>query len=440
MLPIQRSGKLFIRSLLIGAGVSIFVFFLSITGYLRKWENNVFDFLMFWETEKRSSEVYLIEIDGTDYENIFNSTSPLSRKILSELVLKLSMAKPKAIGLDISFEDETSEDKYITEMLKNLKTNKTPIVFPLPKEVIKFAGISASEIDSSETWPFSHIAPSTNIFLGAIDYMQSNDSVIREMSLLKSTERDSWPSFPLSIVAAGSNITWEDFFNAINNKNQEGNEGKINQNKLRYLIKISQNLPQQIIHFIGDRKSFNTIQFSQVYRMSSESFRPGTIFTDKIVLIGGTFEESRDFYMTPKGRLAGVDIIANSIETILHENPIKPINHVLELFFELVIIIVVSYFFFRFNSLKASIISFTSIIPLAIIGSALAFSNFNHWLNFIPAMASVIIHGRIASFEHNAKLRHESESLAKRLNEQEKELLKLRRLARKKSNRKGKQR
>jgi CHASE2 domain-containing sensor protein len=281
--------------------------------------------------------------------------------------------------------------------------------------------------------------PSQYIFLGAIDYMQSNDGVIREMSLLKNTERDIWPSFPLSVAAAGTGITWEDLLIEIRSKKNNGVKGKIQFNKFRSYIEDSQNTPLQKIHFIGDRKSFNTIQFSQIYKMPSESFKPGTIFTDKIILIGGSFEESRDFYITPKGRLSGIEIIANSIESILHGNPIKPISHILELIFELLVIFVISYFFFRFTSLKASILCFLSIIPLAIIGSALAFSNFSHWLNFIPAWMSVIIHGKISSFEHNVKLRHENEFLNKRLDKQEKEISRLRRLAREKSSKKNKQ-
>lgn len=436
----QRSRKLFLRSFLIGSGVSVFVFILSTMGFLKKWENGVFDFLMFWETEDKSSEIILIEINNEDYKNLFKSTSPLSRNILAETLTKLSMAKPKSIGLDISIESETNEDNYLVEVLQNMKLSKTPIIFPLPSKAFNVTSTPTSDVELSEMGAFSNIVPSENIFVGAINYIQPRDGVIREMSLLKHAERNTWPSFPLSIVAAGSKTSWEIFFNEINNGIQERNSGKTNLNRIRSLINDYYKSPEQKIHYIGDRSSFNTIQFSLVDKMSTEFFKPGTIFSDKIVLIGGTFDESRDFYMTPKGRLSGVEIIANSIETILRKNPIKPINHLFELLFEIAIIIVLSYFFFRFNSFKASTISFLLIIPLAIIGSILAFSNFNHWLNFIPVMASVIIHGKIASFEHTAKLHNEYKSLSKRLKEQEREILKLKRLARKKSTRKGKKR
>ena len=434
----QRSRKLFFRSILLGTCVSIFVFFLSMTGYLSKWENGVFDFLMFWETEKRSSDIYLIEINGIDYNNLFHSKSPLSRKVLSEMILKLSGAKPKAIGLDISIEDETIEDNYLIDSLKILNKNKIPIVFPLSKSFIKFAGSPISKVDPSKVRPLNLQLPSQFIFLGAIDYMQSNDGVIREMSLLKDTKHDTWPSFPLALAAAGTGMTWEDLLTEIKSKINNGVKGKPHFNEFRSLVENSRNSPIQKIHFIGDKKSFNTIQFSQIFKMPRESFQPGTIFTDKIILIGGSFEESRDFYMTPKGRLAGVEIIANSIESILRGNPIKSINHILELIFELLVIFVISYFFFRFTPLKASIICFLSIIPLAIIGSALVFSNFSHWLNFIPAGLSVIIHGRISNFEHNVRLRHENKLLSKRLNKQEEEIARLKRLAREKSKKRQK--
>ena len=47
-------------------------------------------------------------------------------------------------------------------------------------------------------------------------------------------------------------------------------------------------------------------------------------FRDKIVLVGATFPESRDHYPTPVGLMAGVEIHANIIETLLSRRTLLP--------------------------------------------------------------------------------------------------------------------
>ena len=60
---------------------------------------------------------------------------------------------------------------------------------------------------------------------------------------------------------------------------------------------------------------------------------------DSIVLIGDVSEVAHDEFETPVGNIYGVEIIANSIATILRNGPLKPASLELELFFGVVMLI-----------------------------------------------------------------------------------------------------
>jgi CHASE2 domain-containing sensor protein len=426
------SKKPFIRSLCLGGGVSALVFLLSLAGFLRKWENGIFDFMMWWETEKVSSDILMVDIDSADYKSVFHSTSPLSRRILAEAILKLARSRPKVIGLDVSLSTETDEDKDLIAVVQNLDRNQIPIVFPISENAEEPGEDTLRAVTPSSAQLSLPLAALNHVFFGGVDYVQSSDGVIREVPLLKIVDRTIIsPSFPLSIVAASTGITRLDLRNETRQNRPNLEAGSDGFNKIRSLIKSGRKSPLQKIHFIGNARSFNSLKFSQVYKLPPESFQPGNIFTDKIILLGGDFEESRDFYMTPKGRMSGVEIIANSVETLLHSNPILPINHILELLIELALVFVLSYFFLRFSPLKASLLSATSILPLAILGSALAFSNFGRWLNFIPAALTVFLHGEFSLLERYSYLKNEIVALTEHLSDKDREIARLRRLARK---------
>ena len=61
---------------------------------------------------------------------------------------------------------------------------------------------------------------------------------------------------------------------------------------------------------------------------------------DRIVLIGDVSEVAHDEFETPVGNIYGVEIIANSVATILRNGPLKPASLELELVFAVVLLIV----------------------------------------------------------------------------------------------------
>lgn len=397
--------------------ISFLVALLSVLGLLSGWENRAFDFMMWWQKEKRSTEIFLIEIDSQDYKDLFNSVSPLSRKTLARIIRKVSMARPRAICLDISLRDKTDEDGYLVETLDQLKRDNIPVV--LASSIQK--AVTNEHISDTISADFPYPPPS-NVLFGATNFPISEDETIREMRLLKRMDDGSlYPFISLSIVAASANVSWSDLQKELNSAaGSKAFESKA-PSSINDLIRTSLRSQRQKIYFIGAKSSFNSFRISDIDRMPDQSFQVGNIFSDKILLIGGTFTESKDFYRTPKGIMSGVEIIANSAETLLTSRPIKPINHLLSLLFEFVIVLVLSFMFLRFPLGKATLMSSLSIVPLSIIGSQVAFATMSRWLDFMPVALAVFLHGEASLIEHYRNLKKEVRDLRSRLDQRERE-------------------
>ena len=56
-----------------------------------------------------------------------------------------------------------------------------------------------------------------------------------------------------------------------------------------------------------------------------------SIFEDRIVLVGDTWEVTHDKFNTPVGQVYGVEIIANTINTIMNDAPLRPSGWFLEI-------------------------------------------------------------------------------------------------------------
>lgn len=78
------------------------------------------------------------------------------------------------------------------------------------------------------------------------------------------------------------------------------------------------------ISFYGPQNTFLTRSFWQVLNSSDwERLQREQVFKDKIVLVGPTAAFFQDFQLTPFGRVAGVEIHANAIATLLQNRAIR---------------------------------------------------------------------------------------------------------------------
>jgi hypothetical protein len=116
------------------------------------------------------------------------------------------------------------------------------------------------------------------------------------------------------------------------------------------------------------------------------------LFKGKVVIVGNSSPDAGDMHRTPIGEMAGMYILANSINTILtKEQPSRPPGWV-SILIETVVIILAAYVFLYFTSLLAQIIA--SLLILIVFGwfSYLYFLETGVFLNFVFAIVGMSFH------------------------------------------------
>jgi CHASE2 domain-containing sensor protein len=83
--------------------------------------------------------------------------------------------------------------------------------------------------------------------------------------------------------------------------------------------------------YLGE-SGFSALEILDIADMDEEEIeemRP--LFTDKIVFIGDTAEVTHDYFNTPVGQVYGVEIIADTVNTLLHGAPLGPAGMLAEI-------------------------------------------------------------------------------------------------------------
>ncbi|OQW93600.1 MAG: hypothetical protein BWK79_10295 [Beggiatoa sp. IS2] len=114
---------------------------------------------------------------------------------------------------------------------------------------------------------------------------------------------------------------------------------------------------------------------------------PDSFLQGRIVIIGGSYEASRDIYATPLGRMPGIWVLANATHSLLQHGELKRYEWQ-KWVTELVLIIIM---FICFSSFWGIIISWIVVITIMIPINLLLFK-YGVWLSFVLPLFSVLLH------------------------------------------------
>ncbi len=432
---VSRHKKHLLRGILIGLAISIVVTILAWLGHFKPYENPLTDILQLI-THKKANDVALLFITEEEYKRGFKGISPLSRERLADIINMLIKLEAKVIALDIDISDETTEeqDRRLAEALVHAATSDIPVVVA---GVLK--GINEKDklgndpnVDStpyqnnkqhytSDGYAlFEYSSPGSqwigNVMYGGVVFNLDPDGVFRHAeaiymikdsdSINKKSHRPI-PSFPLAVAAASRGMTQENIENSLFNYHDYNITLPFKINHNRHNIHIHTAKGGRITpNFIGNYEHFDReVNLSELL----EEYGPGrpvgkTIFKNKIVIVGGTYDK-RDFYKTPIGEMSGMEIMANTIQSILSGTLITHASFRKAFIIEVALGAMVALIFVFTPRLWASVICFVTIVPAVATASILSFSSSYYWFDFVPTIAGVMIHGWVSKVEEELKVR-----------------------------------
>ncbi len=320
------------RALVLGIAVSVAVTALSRLGALAGWETRAVDAFLFFRDRVPSPEVVLVVIDEEAFQGL-GERQPLPRRYLADLgdFLLRSGARVVAFDVVLRARSDPKEDQALVAVTRRWdREGAGRLVFAtlaVPRK-----GVGPERYDASQ--PFS---PELQGLFGFTNAPLGEDGVIRRMApVLPAGDGGLLPSFAFTAVAAYAGTTPS----ALDRMLAAGRElplpvrragGSPLAERPISLTSLSARLWR--IDFAGPPGTFTAFPGDPLVRMARSKADPAldNPFRGKIVLVGATFQESRDFYPTPVGLMPGVEIQAHMVHTLLTRRLEQPPHWALNL-------------------------------------------------------------------------------------------------------------
>lgn len=143
---------------------------------------------------------------------------------------------------------------------------------------------------------------------------------------------------------------------------------------------------QMFINYRGGANTFPYISYSEVLM---RKFKKG-IFQNKVILVGGTATGLFDIRATPFGQMPGIEMIANSLSTLISGNFISPTSNFINFTLIFLFSLMSGYFTFRSGLLKITILVIAAGL-FYVIGCIYLFEKKGIFLNMLSPLGGMFL-------------------------------------------------
>lgn len=393
----KRRKRRFFKSLVLALSVSLITSLASYMGFLEVFEAKALDLLLWARGQIKSPEIVLVHIDDQAFRNL-EEKQPLPRSYLASLIEVLAKSGAKVIAMDIELKVKTNphEDALLLQAIQTASENGVTKVVPV--YMIRPEKEDGEKVLYSRT---SFFSPELTPVAGFANAPIDPDGFVRQLPLaVMGADGKALPSLALAVLARHAGYDSARLDEALNQGQKTAlllpEWDKFQGRLLSQLTPLSFHLDDiWKINFAGAQGSFKAIPSDPVAYLSKQNLPPAADnpFRGKIVLIGATFGESRDFFPTPQGLMSGVEIHANIIHTILSRSQILPAHRLAALSLSLVFALVISVFLSFFRPVMVTIFGLLAIPLLLIPLSYLAFARLGVWVDFVTPLLAIQLGG-----------------------------------------------
>lgn len=267
-----------------------------------------------------SEKVIVLYTDEAFYEEY--DKYPLTRVDLATLISRLSDMGAAVIGVDmlLDFNSAYGEDPVLEEAL-----TKAGNVLMVSQAQIsdegEFEGLNTAidRFEAVTNHGYSNISSASTIS-ESITRLRIYEQIAQEIG--------EWP-FAVETVSMYLGEEPELSENTLSiGPNIEVSLDQFNQMYIDFPLLPGSGSNTMRLHEVIGYSAADVLFAEDEYELEELSY----IFDGMIVLIGEVAEVAHDEFETPMGNIYGVSIIANSIDTMLKNGPLKPASLVLELF------------------------------------------------------------------------------------------------------------
>jgi len=363
-------------------GVTVLVFFAHHFGWLNPLETASLDFILRLRAPVRPEYVWLVAITDEDYANpeLFGKTSPLNPEKLRTVIEAIAAGNPRVIGVDV----DTSDSKGVR-----------PVAGAVP--IVWWQGVSESEHGHERhTVPVlgnEQPQPSADA-LGVYAIPEESDGAVRRYSRKVPVDRGQVDSLPWAVVKVYCRRVLKDPAAPVDLKRKFE----------RVLRSEASRKYQKPMLLTFSEPSHREMRFMSASDVLANSDAWKREIRGKIVMLGGTFAASRDFYRTALGTRTGVELLCDAIETELQQRPVTSLNELFMVLLELAGGYLLTIWHFISRNWSAFALRVLAVPLLALASSFLAFASFAYWVNFGTVLTGVLAHEVYDHFKHHRAL------------------------------------
>ena len=352
---------------------------------LWRWDNLLYDAQLSIWSRTVSDDIIIINIDDESLEQI--GRWPWPRSIHAELINKIDQESPRAIGLDIIFNEPDSNNPVSDVLLARAMRKSGKVVLPV------FMSQESSNATPIEALPLPEFTFNAAA-LGHVHIDVSDDGIARRVFLKEGIGEPHWMHYSLAMLSVSDKdikLTAESIHNNL----------KPSYSPMQW----SREYPF-LIPYAGPPGHFNHIGYSQVLA----GLYTKDLFRDKIVLIGATAEGMGDALPTPlsgdSGIMNGVEIIANVIDAILNDINITEIDKTWLTLFT-VLLVALPVFLYPYLNPTSTLIALLGIVTSTALLIALLLWLFGIWIPLATALLFQVLSYPLWSWRRlNHAMRH----------------------------------
>jgi adenylate cyclase len=365
----------------------------SALGYLEGWQARGLDLLLRLQGHRLPNDVVVVAIDDTAFDGL-RRRQPIPRDYLARVVRGLQRSEAAAVGLDLTFATPTGRDEdaaLARAMLDFADRGLSRVVVSGP--LLPGAGpLGAPEVVRA--------VPSASPAVPVDD-----DGVIRRVAAVVPERRaadrsllvPAMPALAVAVAVRGAGLDPRNLGPALRGDVPlpvpRSRPGRALQSGAAEGITLT---PGALwpINYVGPARSFLTLPSDVVAALAD----PGAeIAADnplrgRLVLVGGTFQESRDSYQTPYGLMPGVEVHANVLHMLTTRRFIQPSTWAFGFAIDAAFVLVAGVALLVMRPLPGTLACVAGGLAIGVPVAWLAFDRGGYWIDFLlPVLATCLM-------------------------------------------------
>jgi adenylate cyclase len=355
-----RRGRL-LQLWAVGIASSLLVTALSALGYLESWQVRGLDLLLRLQATRVPHDVVIVSVDEAVFERL-GRRQPLPRDYMARVIRGIQRGGAAAVGMDIKLDQPTdpADDGVLARALLDFADgggSRVVVAGPL----------------APGSGPLGAATIGKSVRTGAPDVPQDSDDLIRHVTAFVPGPVAVAPVLALAVVARFRGVEPTSIASP-------GDEWPIN--------------------YVGGKGTILTLSSDIVAALADMKEEPAADnpLRGRIVMLGGQFRDSRDFYRTPHGEIYGVEIHANVVHMLTTGRLIRPSSWATGLVINVAVVLVAGVVLLAMRPIPGAIACAVGGLAIGIPAAFFAFDRGGYWVDFMLPVLATSIMGLIVDY------------------------------------------